>query len=43
MEGLIFGILRYVNMIYALGSAHVKFYVCIKVDLLPFYSTNSVK
>ena len=29
---------KYVNIIYALGSAHVKFEVWIEVDLLPFYS-----
>ena len=31
--------LYYVNVIYALGSAHVK----IEIDLLPFYSTSSVE
>ena len=30
---------KYVNVIYALGSAHVK----IEIDLLPFYSTSSVE
>ena len=34
---------NYVNVIYALGSAHVKFDVWIEVDLLPFYSTSSVE
>ena len=34
---------KYVNIIYALGSAHVKFDVWIEVDLLPFYSTSSVE
>ena len=34
---------NYVNIIYALGSAHVKFDVWIEVDLLPFYSTSSVE
>ena len=33
----------YVNIIYALGSAHVKYDVWIEVDLLPFYSTSSVE
>ena len=32
---------KYVNIIYALGLAHVKFDVWIDVDLLPFYSTSS--
>ena len=34
---------KYLNRIYALGSAHVKFDVWIEVDLLPFYSTRSVQ
>ena len=34
---------KYVNIIYALGSAHVKYDVWIEVDLLPFYSTSSVE
>ena len=34
---------KYVNIIYALGSAHVKFDVWIEVDLLPFYSTSLVE
>ena len=34
---------KYVNIIYASGSAHVKFDVWIEVDLLPFYSTSSVE
>ena len=34
---------KYVNIIYELGSAHVKFDVRIEVDLLPFYSTSSVE
>ena len=34
---------KYVNIIYALGSAHVKFDVWIEVDLLPFHSTSSVE
>ena len=34
---------KYVNIIYALGSAYVKFDVWIEVDLLPFYSTSSVE
>ena len=33
---------KYVNIIYALGSAHVKFNVWIEVDLLPFYSRGSI-
>ena len=33
---------KYVNIIYALGLAHVKFDVWIEVDLLPFYSTQIV-
>ena len=37
---------KYVNIIYALGSAHVwhvKFDVWIEVDLLPFYSWGSIR
>ena len=34
---------KYFNIIYALGSAHVKFDVWIEVDLLSFYSTSSVE
>ena len=34
---------KYVNIIDALGSAHVKYDVRIEVDLLPFYSTSSVE
>ena len=34
---------KYVVMIYALGSAHVKYDEWIEVDLLPFYSTSSVE
>ena len=34
---------KYVNIIYALGSAHVKFDVWIEVDLLPFYSRGSIR
>ena len=32
-----------VNIIYELGSAHVKFNEWIEVNLLPFYSTSSVE
>ena len=34
---------KHVNIIYALGLAHVKFDVRIEVDLLLFYSTSSVE
>ena len=34
---------KYVNIIYALGSAHVKFDVWVEVDLLPFYSRGSIR
>ena len=34
---------KYVDIIYALGSAHVKLDVWIKVDLLQYYSTSSVE
>ena len=34
---------KYFNIIYALGSAHVKFDLWIEIDLLPFYLTSSVE
>ena len=34
---------KYVNIIYALGSAHVKFDVSSRSIFCPFYSTRSVE
>ena len=35
--------LYHLYVTYAFGSAHVKFDVCIEVELLPFYSTGAVE
>ena len=40
-EARLYWKVRYI--IYALGSAHVKFDVWIEVDILPFYPTSSVE